>query len=154
MPAAPGEYDIRICCPDNAASAADAAAVRVRVRANADTPAGGAAPFLDAIHHALPHAHALRQLPSDYVDVTEGALAPVKRLVKRKLLHNFKYAYVDVLSRQQSRLNETLVQMIQQLAECCTLLDHTVSGMHRRLDELDQRIEKLESAAQPWPQDV
>ena len=57
----------------------------------------------------LPKAHRLQQLPADYVDVTEGRLAPVKRAIKRKLLHNFKHGYVDVLSRQQSQVNGQLI---------------------------------------------
>ena len=74
--------------------------------------------FLDTVQETLPKTHALQQLPADYVDVTEGAFAPAKRWIKRKLLNNFKHAYVDAMSRQQSQVNGQVVLMIQQLAEC------------------------------------
>jgi hypothetical protein len=91
----------------------------------------------------LPLTHQLTQLPADYVDVTEGRLAPVKRLIKKKLLNNFKHAYVDVLSRQQSQVNGQVVLMIQQLAECCALLDHAIAGLHQRLDGLEAKFEQI-----------
>jgi hypothetical protein len=94
---------------------------------------------------ALPQAHRLQKLPTDYVDVTEGTLAPVKRLIKRKLFHNFKHAYVDVVSRQQTQMNEKLVLMIQQLSECCEMLDHAVVGLHQRLDGLEAKLEETPS---------
>jgi glycosyltransferase involved in cell wall biosynthesis len=100
--------------------------------------------FLDTVQETLPKAHRLQQLPADYVDVTEGRFAPVKRLVKRKLLNNFKHAYVDVLSRQQSQVNGQVVLMIQQLAECCAMLDHAVAGVHQRLDRLEARVSSFE----------
>ncbi|MSQ93143.1 MAG: glycosyltransferase [Gemmataceae bacterium] len=98
--------------------------------------------FLDTVNETLPKAHHLQQLPADYVDVTEGTLAPVKRLIKQKLLNNFKHAYVDVLSRQQSQVNRHLVLMIQQLAECCAMLDHTVAGLHQRMDGVEAKLEQ------------
>jgi hypothetical protein len=94
------------------------------------------------VQKALPRAHALQQLPADYVDVTEGRAASVKRWIKRKLLNNFKHAYVDVLSRQQSQVNGQVVLMIQQLAECCALLDHAVAGLHQRIDKLEATLER------------
>jgi hypothetical protein len=112
------------------------------------TDGAGAAVFLDAVQGALPTTQALAELPDDYVDVTEGQLAPVKRLIKRKLLNNFKHAYVDVLSRQQSQVNGQVVMMIHQLAECCALLDHAIAGLHRRIDGLEAKIEAI-SAATP-----
>ena len=87
--------------------------------------------FLDAIARTLPRTHQLQELPSEYVDVTEGAFAPVKRFLKRKVLHNFKHAYVDVLSRQQTQMNGNVVAMIQQLAECCTLLDQRLAALEK-----------------------
>ena len=99
--------------------------------------------FLDDVARALPDAHRLQQLPTDYVDVTEGFLARLKRKLKRKILHNFKHAYVDVLSSQQSQLNRHVVQMIQQLADCCATLDHAVKGLHQRLDGLEEKLEQL-----------
>jgi hypothetical protein len=66
----------------------------------------------------------------------------VKRLIKRKLLNNFKRAYVDVLSRQQSQVNGQVVLMIQQLAECCSMLDNAVGLLHQRLDGLEAKMEQ------------
>ena len=98
--------------------------------------------FLDTVQATLPRTHDLQQLPDDYVDVSEGRLAPLKRLIKRKLLNNFKHAYVDALSRQQSQVNSQVVLMIQQLAECCAMLDHAVTGLHQRLDGLEAKMER------------
>jgi len=98
--------------------------------------------FLSAVEETLPKTHHLQQLPEGYVDVTEGRFAPLKRMVKRKLLNNFKHAYVDVLSRQQSQVNRQVVLMIQQLAECCSMLDHAVAGLHQRLDALQAKMEE------------
>ena len=105
-------------------------------------PRSCASAFLDTVQETLPKTHALQQLPADYVDVTEGAFAPAKRWIKRKLLNNFKHAYVDVMSRQQSQVNGQVVLMIQQLAECCAMLDHAVAGLHQRLDGLEAKMEQ------------
>jgi hypothetical protein len=72
----------------------------------------------------LVKAAAKQSLPDDYTDVTEGFLASWKRRLKRKLLGNFKHAYVDVLARQQSAFNRYLLTALQEVAECCALLDH------------------------------
>ena len=92
----------------------------------------GCAAILEEAQAALVQAHELRGLPSDYSDVTQGALAHLKRQIKRKLLGNFKTAYVDVLSRQQSACNEKLLAAVQALAECCATLDHAVRGLLER----------------------
>src|SRR5262249_58213375 len=92
--------------------------------AGGGTPAGCSAPFLEAAHTALVEADRLQQLPADYTDITEGLFAAWKRRVKRKLLGNFKHAYVDVLSRQQSAFNRHVLAALQELAECCATLDH------------------------------
>jgi glycosyltransferase involved in cell wall biosynthesis len=98
--------------------------------------------FLGAVQETLPKTLRLQQLPQGYVDVTEGGFAPVKRLIKRKLLNNFKRGYVDVLSRQQSQVNGQVVLMIQQLAECCSMLDNAVGLLHQRLDGLEAKMEQ------------
>lgn len=94
-----------------------------------EEPGTSCAESLSAVQTSLTEADLRRQLPEDYVDVTTGRFAAWKRWLKRKLLGNFKNAYVDVLSRQQSAVNRHLVTAIQELAECCALLDHA-----RRLD--------------------
>jgi glycosyltransferase involved in cell wall biosynthesis len=81
-------------------------------------------PFLDAVQADLGEAQRRQDLPCDYLDVTEGWLAGLKRRIKRKLLGNFKHAYVDVLSRQQSAFNRLVLAALEELAECCATLDH------------------------------
>lgn len=144
-----GSYRVRLWASSPAGRGEMAVAITLSVGAAAESPeAGCAATFLDAVHEALPRAHELAALPADYVDVSEGRLAPVKRLVKRKLLNNFKQAYVDVLSRQQSQVNEQVVLMIQHLAESCAMLDQAIAGLNQRLDGLEARLEEIADAGQ------
>jgi glycosyltransferase involved in cell wall biosynthesis len=91
-------------------------------------------PALEAVHKAVIEAARRQQLPDDYLDVTEGFFAGWKRRIKRKLLGNFKHAYVDVLSRQQSRFNRQVVVALQELAECFAVLNHA-----RKIKAIDQR---------------
>jgi O-antigen biosynthesis protein len=143
IPSTAGAFRIALRMESPAAMGA-AVELPLIVVAEMDRPAGGcAASFLDTVQEALPRTHQLTELPANYVDVTEGQLAPVKRLIKKKLLNNFKHAYVDVLSRQQSQVNGQVVLMIQQLAECCALLDHAITGLHHRLDGLEAKIEQI-----------
>lgn len=81
-------------------------------------------PLLRAVHAALREAEHRQRLPDDYLDVTEGLFATWKRRLKQKLLGNFKRAYVDVLSRQQSAFNRHILTALLELAECCATLDH------------------------------
>jgi glycosyltransferase involved in cell wall biosynthesis len=105
--------------------------MRVQLHVGHETTGCGLAPLLDEVRAVLAQAMQRRRLPDDFVDVTEGWFARAKRWVKRKLLYNFKHAYVDVLSRQQSQLNDQLIAAVQQLAECCASLDHTVRTLQR-----------------------
>ena len=77
-------------------------------------------------------------MPDDYLDVTQGRCARLERWLKSKLLGNFKKAYVDVLSHQQSRVNGQLVVAVQQLAEACAAMDHAVRVMEQRLQTLEK----------------
>lgn len=147
LPEAAGDFRVRLWLDGGTASRP--AEATLLVAGETAAAGGGAAEFLDAVTHTLPQAHRLQQLPTDYVDVTEGTLAPVKRAIKRKLLHNFKHAYVDVLSRQQSQVNGQLVLMIQQLAECCAMLDHAVTQLHERVDKLEAAAASRQAAAMP-----
>jgi hypothetical protein len=113
-------------------------ALRLVVRGGRVAAAGGPE-LTDAAQAALAEAQRLQQLPDDYLDVTEGFLANLKRRVKRKLLGNFKHAYVDVLSRQQSAFNRQLVTAVQQLAESCAALDHAVRLLNDRLARLERQ---------------
>jgi glycosyltransferase involved in cell wall biosynthesis len=96
-------------------------------------------PALEAAQAALVEAERFRQLPDDYTDVTEGVFASLKRRIKRKLLGNFKHAYVDVLSRQQSACNARLLSAVRELAECCATLDHAVRVLLQRVAELESQ---------------
>jgi glycosyltransferase involved in cell wall biosynthesis len=87
--------------------------------------------LLAAAQTALAEAQKRQLLPDDYTDVCEGRFAKWKRWLKRKLLGNFKHAYVDVLSRQQSAFNRQLVAALQELAECCMLLDRAQTAVPR-----------------------
>jgi glycosyltransferase involved in cell wall biosynthesis len=119
-------------------------ALRLVVRRGRAADGGCCPPLTEAAQAALAEAARLQRLPDDYVDVTEGFLAAWKRRVKRKLLGNFKHAYVDVLSRQQSTFNQQLVAAVQQLAEACATLDHAVQL-------LCDRVARLERQAAPAP---
>ena len=103
---------------------------------------------MQAAQAALTAARQSQNLPDDYVDVTEGRLARWKRWVKRKLLNNFKHAYVDVLSRQQSRVNQQLVATLHQLTECCTTLDHAVRVLQERVTALEEQNEEADGPSQ------
>ena len=111
-----------------------------------DTP-GCSALFTETAKEALVEIEELRQLPDDYLDVTEGRLARCKRWIKHKLLGNFKRGYVDVLSRQQSHVNRHILTALQQLTECCATLDHALCGLQERIDRLEERIEGAPSDA-------
>jgi glycosyltransferase involved in cell wall biosynthesis len=121
-------------------------------------------PLLDAVQTALVEAERLHRLPDDYTDVSEGLLASWKRRIKRKLLGNFKLAYVDVLSRQQTTFNQEILKAVQELAECFAAIDHVgppssprgitpgVEELLRQLAEsraqcaaLEERLRKLET---------
>jgi glycosyltransferase involved in cell wall biosynthesis len=97
------------------------------------------APFLESVQAALAEAHRLQQLPDDYLDVTQGWFARVKRWIKHKVLNNFKLAYVDVLSRQQTQVNRQLVATVHELVEWCGTLDHAVHVLQERIAKLEAR---------------
>jgi glycosyltransferase involved in cell wall biosynthesis len=88
-----------------------------------EIPSGSGSPLLQAVEAALAQAQRLQQLPDSYADITQGWFAQWKAWIKRKLLGNFKHAYVDVLSRQQSAFNQRLLTAIQELAECCAAME-------------------------------
>jgi hypothetical protein len=97
--------------------------------------AGCCGPLLEEVQAALVEANRCQRLPDDYTDVTEGVLAAWKRRIKRKLLGNFKHAYVDVLSRQQSAFNRSVLAALHELAECCATLDHASAAGPRAAPE-------------------
>ncbi len=102
-------------------------------------------PLLQAAQEALAQVEERRRLPDDYLDVTLGRFARLKRWIKSKLLGNFKRGYVDVLSRQQSQVNQQILIALQQLTECCATLDHAVSGLRERIDKLEHQTKSSSS---------
>src|SRR5262249_45627317 len=92
--------------------------------AQSRSPVCSTAPFIESVQAAMVQAARLQQLPDDYNDVTEGWFASWKRKIKSKLLNNFKRAYADVVSRQQSAFNRQMLTALQELVECCASLEH------------------------------
>lgn len=105
-------------------------------------------PSVEQLHQQLQPllAEATRQrtLPSDYVDVTEGHLAPLKKAVKTKLLHNLRKAFLEPAFRQQSALNEKLLQAICLLAEAQAAQDvaATQAQLLRQMRLLEQKLQR------------
>jgi glycosyltransferase involved in cell wall biosynthesis len=92
---------------------------------NRGTPMSGCLTVsLETVQAALAEAERRGNLPDEYTDVTEGVFAGLKKKIKAKVLGNFKHAYVDVLSRQQSAFNRHVLAALQELLECCAMLDH------------------------------
>lgn len=134
--------------------------LRMAVQEDAETAAEHCcAPLLAVVQSTLAEAHTLQRLPDDYRDVTQGRFARLKRWIKSKLLGNFKHAYVDVLSRQQSAFNQRMLTALQELAECCETLEHagrvgapakpeeaSVAALRARVQELERRLAELETS--------
>jgi glycosyltransferase involved in cell wall biosynthesis len=148
VPEVPGEYMVRLWARPLdrvtlvSAEEAGGAPLRLVVQRDGSAAGDGCRPLLGEAQAALVTVDQVRQLPDDYTDITQGLLAGLKRRLKGKLLGNFKKAYVDVLSRQQSQCNQQLQAAVQALAECCATLDHTVQT-------LQQRLARLEAAGRP-----
>ena len=136
LPAQPGQYRLSLRAESETGDSGQAQTLPLYF--GVDAPAAGPADvdsFLEFTQAALAEAHRLQRLPDDYVDVTEGRFARLKRWLKQKLLGNFKKGYIDVLSRQQTQVNQQVLTALQQLTECCATLEHAVRGLQRRLDE-------------------
>jgi glycosyltransferase involved in cell wall biosynthesis len=150
VPAAPGTYRVAIRCqpPTEHIMKEPPDAVVDLIVSAVDAPVGGSCgPLLQAAGAALAEADRRQALPDDYLDVTQGRLAGVKRRIKQKLLSNFKHAYVDVLSRRQTAFNKALLEAVQEALECCALLDHAISSSvvcksGSSSDELTQAVER------------
>jgi glycosyltransferase involved in cell wall biosynthesis len=150
VPAKEGSYVLKLGAVRNGATTAGTETTcTLIVDARTKSATGGSCiSLLHSMASGLAEAANRAHLPDDYLDVTEGRFASWKRLIKRKLLGNFKHAYVDVISRQQSAFNRHLVAIAQDLAECCATLNHAqaIAGAaenQSKLKELAQRIDKL-----------
>ena len=73
-------------------------------------------PVSPRVAKLIKQAEQLWQLPDDYVDVSTGRFGRLKRWLKAKLLHNFRVAYVNAISRQQTRFNQKVLDAIAELA--------------------------------------
>jgi hypothetical protein len=103
--------------------------------------------FMSSIQASLLRAHQLQVLPDDFHDVTQGWLASLKAWIKRKILGNFKHAYVDVLSRQQSEFNQQIVAGLEEITEYGATLENMLKlegefrqSLERRLQQLEKKI--------------
>ena len=168
-PSRPGNYVIgfRVGTKDSPAAETKYPLIVTESRVNAD-PSDDAAP--DGVQAALTDADGLADLPAGYTDVTEGRFAAWKQAIKRKVLHQFQTAYLDVLSRQQTAFNRSVLSAVQELAECAATLERVVmdaappaesaepdlsAAIGRlnkrvrqavgRIGELEKRLERLES---------
>jgi glycosyltransferase involved in cell wall biosynthesis len=109
----------------------------------------------EALQESLAVAERLQRLPDDYLDVTQGWFATWKRAIKRKLLNNFKRAYVDVAMRQQSAFNQHVVTALNELAESVSSsgrmeddpsrLRELLAESQRRCADLEERLARLEA---------
>jgi glycosyltransferase involved in cell wall biosynthesis len=165
VPGEPGNYVAEIAV-ERAGTEFDR--VRIPLSVRSATASQTAEPILEELLRKLAEADSLVELPDGYTDVSEGKLASLKHRIKQKLLHQFQTAYVDVLSRQQSAMNRLLVEAIQELAECLAMLGQPseqsqannlaadfaksvrqlkaqIRRMAGRLDEMEERLERLEA---------
>lgn len=102
----------------------------VRVEMTVSLVAPDSAPPRATFAGPLLAAQAAQQLPDDYVDVSEGRFARVKLWIKRKLLHNFQHAYVNVLSRQQSAFNRQVLAALAEITDAQAAIAHQARLTH------------------------
>jgi O-antigen biosynthesis protein len=97
---------------------------------------------------AIDAARLVQQLPDGYVDVSTGRLARIKRLIKNKLLQNFRTGYVDVLARQQSRFNHRVTDALTELADQPANFDlrADLAETKAHCANLQDRLSRLEAA--------
>lgn len=125
VPQRAGTFDALLWPEDATGTACGIASeISLRVRASAHEP-GSVAALVQAAQTSVAKALAHQKLPDDYLDVGAGLLGRLKIWIKRKLLHNFRTGYVDVLSRQQSEINRELIDAVRRLAECCRRLEES-----------------------------
>jgi glycosyltransferase involved in cell wall biosynthesis len=170
VPDHPGIYEVELAIVEAESFAdlkpvlnlAEPARVELIVERNSEpVQAGCLAELLTTVQSSLAGAHQRQRLPDSYVDVTQGFFARGKRWIKQKLLGNFKHAYVDVLSRQQSAFNREVVTALGELAEACSLLDHShakdgkptpedlkgqLTEIARRQARIEERLARLEES--------
>lgn len=120
VPLTDGEYQVSITCrrwQADGSTCASRAATSVRLVIDSAVGWVRRPAISAALDPVLRSAQAAGELPTGYVDVSEGRLAALKRWVKRKLLHNFQAAYVDVLARQQTAFNGQVISALAELGD-------------------------------------
>jgi hypothetical protein len=99
----------------------------------------------ERIEMLLVQAERLKALPDDYIDVSEGWLAGWKRRIKAKLLGNFKHAYIDPLSRQQSAFNDRVLAVVHEVAELQSRLQDSLKKI-----EQEKRAAEIANRPRRW----
>lgn len=141
-PQVPGKYRIKVSMKQGQQSVAKCKAT-VHIKESItrlDAAHGSLGPIVQTARQVLAEAKQHEALPEDYCDVTEGKLANFKKMLKRKLLNNFRQGYVDVAFRQQSTLNRKLIAVMSLMLESVSSQD--VAGQQA---QLQRRLAKLES---------
>lgn len=141
-PTVDGDYHLRcfVCQNDNKnvnyqESYLGECKMNITVASNNSGPTSELDNDYDTLKSILEKLEGLKQLPDDYHDISTGSLSNLKKSIKKKLLHNFKVSYVDVLSRQQSQVNHGLISLVQELIDHC-------QTMEQRIAELEERLQK------------
>ncbi|MCS6852896.1 MAG: hypothetical protein NZ700_17185, partial [Gemmataceae bacterium] len=147
VPSVPGDYEVvfRAETANGRAVADGPAAAPLRLRVTTAEPATAAVltPLSAPVQAALAEAARCQHLPDDYVDVTTGWFAGLKRWVKRKVLNNFRRAYVDVLSRQQSTFNRQLLIVLSEVLAQQAVWEHARAVDRQRIQELEANLLEL-----------
>jgi glycosyltransferase involved in cell wall biosynthesis len=146
VPAIAGTYriELRAQSVNSAGNHAAPGYVRLIVADGSATDESCLAEVLAGVQRALLAAERKQDLPLEYLDVSTGFMASAKRWIKQKLLGNFKHAYVDVISRQQSSYNRTILAALEELGEACALLDQARSNSPpSRPKELEREVFEL-----------
>ncbi len=171
VPNKPGEYQAIIRCRRQRGSGTVPIGVSrpvpvIRLAVTSEAPVAASSLDPANLEPMLQAALAAHQLPAAYADVSVGRLGRLKRWVKQKVLHNFKTAYVDVLSRQQSALNRQVLNALAELADAQSTLAHAVAlqpprsdlpngddlwaelrRLRRQTRRLERRLARVETAA-------
>jgi hypothetical protein len=91
----------------------------------------------------------LPPLPADFSPAGSGWWGRCKNWIKRKLFHDFKNAYVDVLARRQEGINDDVLRSHQELSSACATLTRAVAVLQERLEQLESATESGEPNCGP-----
>jgi len=146
VPVVAGNYQVIFSCASAILKSATAQAGQMELIVAGDfvesSDASGSS-FFSAARASLAEAHKRHLLPDNYLDVTQGLFAGFKAWLKRKILRNFKHAYVDVLSRQQTEFNQLILTALQELTEYGATLEHMLALERDKRQKLEKRLQQL-----------